>query len=221
MKVFKFGGASIKNAACIRNVVEIIRNHADTPTLVVVSALGKTTNHLEELVAAYVENRSEKMASFEAVREEHRQILEELLPGEYALYAKKLEEQFRVLENRLQQESSENYDFEYDQIVSFGEIFSTRLISAYLDKLQFPHEWMDARRLVCTDNHYREGVVDWKKTEHKIQRHLQDKYPSGLDRLLLTQGFIAGTPEKFPITLGREGSDYSAAIFAYSLHARF
>lgn len=219
MKVFKFGGASIKNAACIRNVVEIIRNHADTPTLVVVSALGKTTNHLEELATAFLENHPEKHTLFESVRDEHRHILEELTDGDYALYSSGLEQQFCRLESYLQQESSENYDFEYDQIVSYGEIFSTKLLSAYMEKQHIAHEWMDARRLVCTDNRYREGVVDWEKTEYKIQRHIQEHYPEGVDRLLLTQGFIAGTPEKFPITLGREGSDYSAAIFAYSLNA--
>lgn len=219
MKIFKFGGASIRNADCIRNVVDIIRNHAGGPILVVVSALGKTTNHLEELVAAFFENRPDKQAVFESIRDGHRRILEELTEGEYGHYGTELEKQFHRLEVRLQQESSENYDFEYDQIVSFGEIFSTRLLSAYLEKRQVAHEWMDARRLVCTDNRYREGQVDWEKTERRIQRHIQERYPDGVDRLLLTQGFIAGTPEKFPITLGREGSDYSAAIFAYSLDA--
>lgn len=219
MKIFKFGGASIKNAENIRNVVEIICNYAGSSTLVVVSALGKTTNHLEELVTAFLENRSDKQKVYESIRDEHRHILEELTGGDYAAYSSDLERQFRRLEDYLQQESSENYDFEYDQIVSFGEIFSTKLLSAYLDKLQITHEWMDARRLVCTDNSYREGQVDWKKTERKICRHIQERYPEGVDRLLLTQGFIAGTPEKIPITLGREGSDYSAAIFAYSLNA--
>ncbi|MBO4282744.1 MAG: aspartate kinase [Bacteroidales bacterium] len=219
MKIFKFGGASVKDAQSIRNVVEIIRKHAPEPALVVISALGKTTNRLEALASAFFENRADTQALFEAVRDDHRAILKELIPEDYAAYAEPTEALFSRLERYLQQEPSDNFDFEYDQIVSFGELFSTRMVSAYLEKVHFPHEWMDARRLVRTDNHYREGEVDWVKTERNIQKHLQERYPNGLDRLLLTQGFIAGTPEKFSITLGREGSDYSAAIFAHALQA--
>jgi aspartate kinase len=141
------------------------------------------------------------------------------MPDDHAVFSVETEKLFGRLEHYLQQEPSDNFDFEYDQIVSFGELFSTRMLSAYLEKLHVSHEWLDARRLVRTDNHYREGAVDWAKTERKIQKHLQEHYPNGVDRLLLTQGFIAGTPEKFSITLGREGSDYSAAIFAHALHA--
>ena len=220
MKIFKFGGASVKDAQGFRNVVDIIRRHAATPTLVVVSALGKTTNRLEELATAFFEGNAEKAGElFAAVREGHRAILHELMPDDHAVFSVETEKLFGRLEHYLQQEPSDNFDFEYDQIVSFGELFSTRMLSAYLEKLHVSHEWLDARRLVRTDNHYREGAVDWAKTERKIQKHLQEHYPNGVDRLLLTQGFIAGTPEKFSITLGREGSDYSAAIFAHALHA--
>ena len=220
MKIFKFGGASVKDAQGFRNVVDIIRRHATTPTLVVVSALGKTTNRLEELATAFFEGNAEKAGElFAAVREGHRAILHELMPDDHAVFSVETEKLFGRLEHYLQQEPSDNFDFEYDQIVSFGELFSTRMLSAYLEKLHVSHEWLDARRLVRTDNHYREGAVDWAKTERKIQKHLQEHYPNGVDRLLLTQGFIAGTPEKFSITLGREGSDYSAAIFAHALHA--
>lgn len=220
MKIFKFGGASVKDAQGFRNVVDIIRRHATTPTLVVVSALGKTTNKLEELATAFFEGNAEKAGElFAAVRDGHRAILHELMPDDHAEFSVETEKLFGRLEHYLQQEPSDNFDFEYDQIVSFGELFSTRMLSAYLEKLHVSHEWLDARRLVRTDNHYREGAVDWAKTERKIQKHLQEHYPNGVDRLLLTQGFIAGTPEKFSITLGREGSDYSAAIFAHALHA--
>lgn len=219
MKIFKFGGASIKNAENIRNVVHILQSKADSPLLVVVSALGKTTNHLEELLKAFMENRPEKQALFEGIRQEHWQIISELIPTDIEKHSSELTKQFSLLEAYLQREPSEHFDFEYDQIVSFGEIFSTKILSAFLNYSGILHEWMDARRLVCTDNHYREGVVDWKKTERKIHHHIQSHYPQGVDRLLLTQGFIAGTPEKFSITLGREGSDYSAAIFAYALQA--
>lgn len=219
MKIFKFGGASVKDAQSIRNVVEIIRRHANGPVLVVISALGKTTNRLEELTAAFFEKRADMQTLFESIREDHRTILKELMPEDYAAYAEETEKLFSRLEQYLQQEHSDNFDFEYDQIVSFGELLSTRIVSAYLEKVQLAHEWVDARRLVRTDNHYREGSVDWEKTGNKIRKHLEEHYPNGLDRLLLTQGFIAGTPEKFSITLGREGSDYSAAIFAHALQA--
>ena len=219
MKIFKFGGASIKDAQGIRNVAGILEKYAAEPTVVVISALGKTTNRLESLASAFFENRAEMRTLFESVRDEHRAILKELVGENYAAYALETEKLFSRLEQYLQQEHSDNYDFEYDQIVSYGELFSTRIVSAYLDSRGIPNEWADARRLVRTNNHYREGEVDWVKTERHIQKHLQDHYPNGLDRLLLTQGFIAGTPEKFSITLGREGSDYSAAIFAHALHA--
>ena len=219
MKIFKFGGASIKDAQGIRNVAGILEKYAAEPTVVVISALGKTTNRLESLASAFFENRAEMRTLFESVRDEHRAILKELVGENYAAYALETEKLFSRLEQYLLQEHSDNFDFEYDQIVSYGELFSTRIVSAYLDSLGIPNEWADARRLVRTNNHYREGEVDWVKTERHIQKHLQDHYPNGLDRLLLTQGFIAGTPEKFSITLGREGSDYSAAIFAHALHA--
>ena len=219
MKIFKFGGASIKDAQGIRNVAGILEKYAAEPTVVVISALGKTTNRLESLASAFFENRAEMRTLFESVRDEHRAILKELVGENYAAYALETEKLFSRLEQYLLQEHSDNYDFEYDQIVSYGELFSTRIVSAYLDSRGIPNEWADARRLVRTNNHYREGEVDWVKTERHIQKHLQDHYPNGLDRLLLTQGFIAGTPEKFSITLGREGSDYSAAIFAHALHA--
>lgn len=219
MKIFKFGGASIKDAQGIRNVAGILEKYAAEPTVVVISALGKTTNRLESLASAFFENRAEMRTLFESVRDEHRAILKELVGENYAAYALETEKLFSRLEQYLLQEHSDNFDFEYDQIVSYGELFSTRIVSAYLDSQGIPNEWADARRLVRTNNHYREGEVDWVKTERHIQKHLQDHYPNGLDRLLLTQGFIAGTPEKFSITLGREGSDYSAAIFAHALHA--
>ncbi len=219
MKVLKFGGASIKDAQGFRNVVDIIRRHAPVPSLVVVSALGKTTNRLEELASAFFEGKAETMDLFVAIREAHRAILRDLMPEDYADFSCETEKMFSRLEHYLQQEPSDNFDFEYDQIVSYGELFSTRMLSAYLEKMHVVHEWLDARQLVRTDNHYREGAVDWAKTERKIQKHLQEHYPHGVDRLLLAQGFIAGTPEKFSITLGREGSDYSAAIFAHALHA--
>ncbi|MBP5396392.1 MAG: hypothetical protein J6Y34_05330, partial [Bacteroidales bacterium] len=189
MKIFKFGGASVKDAQGFRNVVDIIRRHATTPTLVVVSALGKTTNRLEELATAFFEGNAEKAGElFAAVREGHRAILHELMPDDHAEFSVETEKLFGRLEHYLQQEPSDNFDFEYDQIVSFGELFSTRMLSAYLEKLHVSHEWLDARRLVRTDNHYREGAVDWAKTERKIQKHLQEHYPNGVDRLLLTQG---------------------------------
>ena len=221
MKVFKFGGASVRDAAAVRNVANILRSYAGEPLVVVVSAMGKTTNALEEVVNAYTHPQPTEGAAVAAltkVKEYHYSIVAELFgTGDTAEeVGESLNEGFVEIEWILEETPSESYDYIYDQIVSIGEFLSTRIVSAYLTHVNIANNWLDARDVIRTDNTYREGVVDWSDTEARIQRTLSAMLERGI---VVTQGFIGGTSENFTTTLGREGSDYSAAIFAHCLNA--
>lgn len=217
MRVFKFGGASVKDAPAIENLQNILRRYPDDQLVVVISAMGKTTNHLEKVLAAY-HNASPEMPSLvDELQRSHEQVVLNLLPDPGSVLDT-LHRLFEELRARLSVEPSGNYDFDYDQIVSFGELLSTRLISGYLNLAGIPNVWLDARRLVRTDSTYREGVLDWKTTCRQVRRGVEQALAGGA-QVLITQGFIAGTAEHLTTTLGREGSDYSAAIMAYALDA--
>ncbi|GAB4048403.1 aspartate kinase [Spirosoma litoris] len=208
MKVFKFGGASVKDAAGVRNLAEIVKTQGQD-ALVVVSAMGKTTNALEDLVRAYVNRQPENMtAALKTIKEFHSQISHELL-GELT----PIQETFVQLESLLLPPAIALYDEVYDQIVSLGEILSTQIVAAYLQKNNIAAQWLDARQLICTDITFREGRVDWTETGKRIKQSVAG---SGVK---ITQGFIGQTPTNRTTTLGRDGSDYSAAIFAYCLNA--
>lgn len=215
-KVFKFGGASVKDAAAIENLRNILSLYPDDPLVVVISAMGKTTNFLENVVDTY-RNGGDVNPMLDVLQRNHVKVAEQLVPDPGAIVDRICQLVFR-LRQRLAEAPSGNYDFDYDQIVSYGELLSTSLISGYLNTVGILNTWMDARQLVRTDAAFREGHVDWNTTEQQICKSvlpvLQEK--SGM---VLTQGFIAGTAEQLTTTLGREGSDYTAAIFAYALDA--
>jgi aspartate kinase len=215
MHIFKFGGASVRDAAGVRNVGEIIRvSLAESPDLVVVmSAIGKTTNALEAVLASYMAGQlSEAQVRWQAVVNAHKQIVADLALPE-ALLAP-LRDTGAAGAELLQTAPTARYDETYDCIVSLGEILSTQLVATYLTHTGLPVQWADARQLIRTDDSFREGRVDWVVTERQIRvRYV----PTG--GLLLTQGFIGSTAAGQPTTLGREGSDYSAAIMAYCLGA--
>ena len=215
MKVFKFGGASIKNAENIKNVSSIIRNHSNSKLLIVISALGKTTNRMEELLNTFFHHLSEKEILFNAIKEEHFAILNTLFDTEQKDVFSDIEHCFFALKEYINGDPSENYDFEYDQIVSFGELLSSKIVYHYLSFIGLPAKWLDVRSVIRTDNTYREGHVDWHVTQKRIQEHFQQSK----NDIIITQGFIGGTSEGFTTTLGREGSDFSAAILGYSLDA--
>ena len=217
MKVFKFGGASVKDAAAVKNVAAILALFKNEPLVVVVSAMGKTTNALEQVVNAYF-NKSEKLnESLLQVREYHFNIISELgFPIGHEIYGK-LENTFVEIDWILEEEPSRGYAFAYDQIVSHGELISSKIISAYLDENNFKNEWLDIRDCLITDNTYREGKINWNLTEKLICRKIPDLVKK--NNLVITQGFIGATSENFTTTLGREGSDYTAAILAYCLNA--
>ncbi len=219
MKVFKFGGASVNSADAVRNMAQIVQSHLEPgkPLVVVVSAMGKTTNLLEKLVPGVTDDTHELRRQLE---EYHLKIYKELIPcvddADNAV-----QELLRKLDGRLAtlQPSNEQYNYNYDQVVSFGELISTTIIAEYLNSHGISTQWLDARQLVITDNHYREGHVDWTKTQAACQRLVADKEALGCHQVIVTQGFIGGTTDGHTTTLGREGSDYSASILAYCLGA--
>lgn len=219
MKVYKFGGASVKSAEGIRNLENILKNYTNSDKLIVViSAIGKTTNLLEQILEAYHFDQTKLKGLVNQLRENHYAIAKDLL-GEDNRVVDKLNAIFDQLDQVLESECSENYDYDYDRIVSFGELLSTKLISTYLNISGLKNDWLDARQVIRTDHNYREGKVDWDMTAHLVHKKVNGMYEKGKGNVIITQGFIGGTEEQLPTTLGREGSDYSAAIFAYVLEA--
>ncbi|MBO6052019.1 MAG: aspartate kinase [Bacteroidales bacterium] len=220
MKVYKFGGASVKNADGVRNLEKILRSHNSQERLVVViSAIGKTTNLLEQVLDAYYYDKSKLPELTATLRENHYTIVRELELGDNSLIMNRLNEIFALLDKVLAGPHSGNFDYDYDRVVSFGEILSTTLISTYLNEVGVRNEWADARLLIRTDHNYREGKVDWEVSARLIQEKVGKILQGDETHIVITQGFIGGTEEMLPTTLGREGSDYSAAIFAYVLGA--
>jgi aspartate kinase len=217
MKVFKFGGASVKNAAAVRNVATVIRKFENEQLLIVVSAMGKTTNALEQLAKAYDSGDQETMNKiYLDVKTFHDGVINELLTGNHTHAYDDIGNLFIELECMLEMQPEHDRDTTYDQIVSYGEIISTRIVSAFLNESGIKNRWMDARNFIATDNSYKEGRVDWNITSNMIEKKLK---PIVQKQIVVTQGFIGQSREHLTTTLGREGSDYSAAIFAYGLGA--
>ncbi len=217
IEVFKFGGSSIKDAASIRNVGTILQQYTDHQLVIVVSAMGKTTNALEEVVEAHAHQNGEATRLLEDIKKQHYLIAQELLGNEHEVFAL-LNDTFVEVEWVLEEPPHDNYDYMYDQIVSTGELASSRILHAYLNSLSLPTEWLDARDVVITDNIFREGWVQWDETVSRAQKSVPAMLAKG--SFVLTQGFIGSTSENFTTTLGREGSDYTAAIFSFCLDAQ-
>ncbi|MGF7027845.1 MULTISPECIES: aspartate kinase [Sphingobacterium] len=216
MQVFKFGGASVKDAESVRNSARIISKYKGEALLVVISAMGKTTNLLEKLTKEYFNNTGNQFQTLEEAKEFHFHILRELFPDAEHPIFDEISNCFVEIEWILEEEPQDSYDYLFDQIVSMGELISTKIVAAYVAFIGEKVKWLDARDYIFTDNTYREAVVDWNKTEEKIRTEL----PAILDEyIVITQGFLGSTSENFTTTLGREGSDYSAAIFASCLNA--
>jgi aspartate kinase len=222
MKVFKFGGASVKDAEAVKNVADIIEKFSQGPLVVVVSAMGKTTNALEKLTEAYFEqNKTESENIFQSIKEYHLNIAKDLFPENHIAF-NTIEQRFYHLYYYIQELPGKNYNFEYDRIVSTGEFVSTQIISHYLADRGIKNQWFDATGLIITNTNYRDAGVDWLKTENAIKSkilHFFKKNQSYPSTVAITQGFIGGTTQGFVTTLGREGSDYTAAIIAYALRA--
>lgn len=211
-KVFKFGGSSIKDSERIAAIKDILKSYNGSKLVVVISAIDKTTNALEEVHTKYIKDEEGGLQLLDKVIASHLQLAEQLELDQDAI-AKKLEA--LVIENISQIAGSKNPDLVYDQIISLGELFSTTIIVDYLKAQGLAARWMDVRHVIVTDNNYREGKVDLRittnKTNKKVKKYLKDS------ELIITQGFIAKDAQGMTTTLGREGSDYTAAIFAYAL----
>jgi aspartate kinase len=215
MLVFKFGGASVKVAAGVTNLANVVKQYTDQQLLIVVSAMGKTTNALEKLTKAYMDQANDMHDIFNEIKEYHYNILNGLFEPGHPVFDE-VANTFVEIDWAIEDEPHDSYDFVYDQIVSIGELVSTRIVSAYLNKEGLKSKWLDVRGYVHTDNTYREGIVDWDKTKASITKDIPAMLEKGI---VVTQGFLGGTSENFTTTLGREGSDYTASIFAACLGA--
>lgn len=213
MKIFKFGGASVKDADGVRNVAKILEQVGYKDTLIVISAMGKTTNALENVVNCYFANKEKLTDAIKEVQEFHYQIIKDLFNNENHLIYWKIDGLFSELTSFLERNKSPKHSFVYDQVVSFGELFSTTIISHYLNDVSIKNTWLDARNLIKTDSNFREGGILWDETKQNIENLVNKSL------LNITQGFLGSDPNFFTTTLGREGSDYSAAILAYCLDA--
>ena len=215
MLVFKFGGASVKDAAGVINLSNIVKKYEGQKLLIVVSAMGKTTNALEKLTKAYIKGSDDLHAVFEEIKDYHFNIIKELFTPDHPVFDE-VANTFVEIDWMIEDEPHADHDFIYDQIVSIGELVSTRIVAAYLNQSGIKTQWLDVRSYVHTDNNYREGNVNWDKTRASISQEI----PALLDKgIVVTQGFLGGTSENFTTTLGREGSDYTASIFASCLNA--
>ena len=218
MKVFKFGGASVKDADSVINVIKII-NLFDADLMVVISAMGKTTNAMEKVVDLYF-NKLDYSEEINFVHQFHQAIIKDLGLEEDEAFASVFKSFWDKLRDKLVTEPSVNYDYEYDQIVSFGELFSTAIVSGALNTKGIENEWVDARKIIRTSNDYREGIVDWERTQALFKSKVGALYQDKSKRsICVTQGFIGHTDIGQTTTLGREGSDFTAGIAAWSLGA--
>ncbi|MDP9081566.1 MAG: aspartate kinase [Bacteroidota bacterium] len=215
MLVFKFGGASVKDAEGIINLASVVEKYNGNQLLIVVSAMGKTTNALEKLTKAYVDQDEEVHTIFDEIKKYHYDIIEQLFDKNDQVFDD-VANTFVEIDWVIEEEPHDDYDFIYDQIVSIGELVSTRIVNAYLNKAGLKSQWLDVRGYIHTDNTYREGVVQWDKTRTAISTEIPALLSKGI---VVTQGFLGGTSENFTTTLGREGSDYTASIFASCLGA--
>jgi aspartate kinase len=218
MKVFKFGGASINSVERIQNVGKILQSFRGEKILIIISAMGKTTNALEKVVDAFYENRQEDaLKLFEQVKEQHLNMLKYLTPVNWQAAENHLKDFFTEIEWLLHDKPVREYDYYYDQIVCSGELLSTAIMSDYLNEIGVKNNWVDVRDIVRTDDNFRDAAINWPFTQQKVAAIIEPLF-SDYD-VVITQGFIGATDENESTTLGREGSDYSAAIFANLLNA--
>lgn len=214
MKVFKFGGASINSIERIENVAKIIQDHQGEKLLIIISAMGKITNALEKVAAAfYSGDKVTALALFQAVKQEHIDLADQLIHHQPAAMA----DIFTEVEWLLHDKPVRDYDYYYDQVVCCGELLSTAIISDYLNSINTKNQWIDVRDILRTDDNFRDANIDWNFSQQKVQDIILPIFQT--TDIIITQGFIGATDENESTTLGREGSDYTAAVFANMLNA--
>ncbi len=218
MKVFKFGGASVNSVERIKNMAEIMNHYRGEQVMVIVSAMGKTTNALEEVVKAFYEGRKEEaLLLFEQIKQQHLTTAKYLLVVNYLPCETQLKDFFTEVEWLLHDKPVRDYDYYYDQVVCAGELFSTSIVSHYLNEKGISNKWVDARDIIRTDDDFRDAVIHWNFTRNQVEKMIVPLFVE--NNIILTQGFIGATDENESTTLGREGSDYTAAVFANMLDA--
>ncbi len=213
MQVFKFGGASVKDADGVKNVGSVLQKVGYKNTLIVVSAMGKTTNALEVVIKNYFENKPKLQSAIQDVKKYHNQILLDLFENDNHPVFKKVTTFFDELTTFFNTNKSPDYNFVYDQVIGYGELISTLILSDYFNAIGIKNNWIDVREQIKTDNYYRRGNVNWEATQRLITTNFNTAV------LNITQGFLGSDTNNFTTTLGREGSDYTAAIYAYCLNA--
>jgi aspartate kinase len=214
MQILKFGGASVRDADGVRNLEKVLQSVGTEKTLIVISAMGKTTNALEKVIENYFNSKHELQSSIQDVKKYHNGILLELFENESHEVFKVVTVLFRELSEFFDRNKSPDYSFVYDQTIGFGELISTTIVSYYLNHKGVKNKWLDVRELIKTNSYYRNAKVEWALTQSKISEAIDEK------ALHITQGFLGSDGNNFTTTLGREGSDYTAAIFAFCLNAK-
>ena len=216
MLVFKFGGASVKSAQAVKNIVEILKRYKEENIVVVVSAMGKTTNAIERIIEYYAAGKSEELKQeYNALKSYHLEIVEGLFEDKGHQVFVAVEELFGDMAKRLAKEPTMNYDYDYDQLICFGELLSTTIIAHFLNLSGITTAWRDIRRSLKTDNTWREAKIDWELSGPLVNEH----FAFNGERILITQGFLGSTINDQSTSLGREGSDYTAAVLAFMLRA--
>jgi aspartate kinase len=220
IKVFKFGGASLRDAENIKNVATILEKFKSENLLIVVSAMGKTTNALEEIISSYFARDGKAFDKLNAMREKHDVLMRELFDDNTPVFAD-VNDIFVEVEWILEDEPHDAYDYVYDQIIAVGELVSSKIVGAYLNKVGLATTWLDARDILRTDETWREAVIDWKTTISNVEMVVKPIFEKNTEgsHFAITQGFIGSTKDNNTATLGREGSDYSASIFSHCLNA--
>ena len=212
MKIFKFGGASVKNAEAVKNLAEIVSLYKSDGLVLVISAMGKTTNALEKIIEARWNKEEISQEHLGQLFNFHEEIIGQLFSENHVFFKEYADLKTRI-QNAVNLPVTDNYDFEYDRIVHYGEVLSTKIVSAFLKDIEIENQWLDARKLIRTNNNYREAEVNWETTEALLKAAL------GESGVYITQGFIGHTDDGYVTTLGREGSDFSAAIIAWAIDA--
>tara|TARA_B110000091_G_C13809654_1_gene474352 strand:+ start:1198 stop:2451 length:1254 start_codon:yes stop_codon:yes gene_type:complete len=212
MRIFKFGGASVKDANGVKNLAKVLQQQGSENTLVVISAMGKMTNAFEEVIDAYFYKSSTLSTKLTQVESYHKNMMDDLFENDNEIHTQ-VDILFEELDWFLSRNTSQRYNYVYDQIICFGELLSTRIVSAYLKTVQIENNWLDVRNYIKTDSNYRDAKVNWALTQQIITKKV------ATHQLNVTQGFLAGNDTENTTTLGREGSDYTAGIFAYCLNA--
>lgn len=214
MEVHKFGGASVKDDNGVKNITRVLKSLTATPKIIVISAMGKTTNAIEEIINSYFHTPEKVKENIDLIKSKHLAIANNLFKTPNHSIFTCIENLFTELEYFLEKNKSPNYDYVYDQVIIYGELLSTKIVSTYLNENNFENTWIDARNLIKTDATYRDAQVNWAQTKTQIQNTINP------NKITITQGFIAADEHNFSTSLGREGSDYTAAILAYATNAK-